>query len=250
MKLLSLLAILLNFTSCANYVRTIGTKMISPEARGKLGSGSVEFRYQAGKGERLDFSSDSTKNAMGEREMTHALTIMGELGLLSRFDIFLIPTSVAPSVFGAKFQVLGKPAAEAKQGNFSLSFYAGVGGRSGEGNADDFDLISGSTSRIKVDQDHREYGLIFGHRIFDRTLIYSNVIYLRNELKGSITESSGALVGQRFHYNLDGQIYSLGVIQYWKRSHLKLDYSHLTTDWTRTHKNFNNLFNVAYGWHW
>lgn len=252
MKPIFMFSLLFIFTACANYTRTVATKMISPEAKGELGKGSFELRYQSVKRDRIDISNDRLNNPMETLDTSYSVGMMAEIGLWTRLDFFVIPSITAAPLYALKYQILGAPAKTAKRGNTSLSVYAGTGSRSESGNSDDLDIKDGVIvfGDLDVEVDHTEVGLLYGYRWTDRLLNYLGVAYLREELNGHISSSSGTLQNQDFKYYQDGMIYSFGFIQHWSSVHLKLDYSHFISDWSHTRKDTENTFNFALGWHW
>lgn len=227
--------------------------MISPETQGELGSGSLEMRLQSSKRDKLDFSDETTKNSIDRADSPYALGAEGELGLHKRIDIFVIPSLIlAPTIFGAKYQFIGNPRLEAKAGNFSAAFLAGFGSRSeSDLNSDDIsDFFTENIKELEVKTKHKEVGLISGYRWHERFLHYANVIYLNETVEGKVTTDSGTLTDAKFKYHQDGMIYSMGFIYYFAKAHLKADYSHFVSDWTRTQRQTVNSGNLALGFNW
>lgn len=249
---ISILLSLLILTSCTSYVRTLGNRMISPESQGSLGKGSFEIRAHQSKRDQLNFENDSTTNNVQRAGSPYAAGLMGELGLLNRLDIYLIPSTVSSTIYGLKFQFLGKPESEAKKGNFSTSLVLGYGSFSDEtnGNNDLEDFFEGNVEDLEVDTTHQDVGLIVGYRWAEKFLQYANAIYLRETVEGKVTSDSGTLDNAKFTFYQDGMIYSTGFIIYFGTSHLKLDYSHFVSDWSRTEKTTVNTANFALGFNW
>lgn len=252
MKILILLIPFL-LTSCSSYIRTLGTRMISPEAQGEFGSGSLEARLQSSKRDKLDFSNDSTKNAIERADAPYALSGMGELGILERLDIYVIPSLIlAPTIMGLKYQFIGNPRMTAKRGNFSASILLGYGSRSEtDVSSDDLeDFFNENIEELEVKTKHQDVGLIFGHRWSEKILHYANVIYLHETVDGKVTTDSGTLSDAKYKFEQDGMIYSTGFIIYFSKAHWKIDYSHFVSDWTRTEKQTVNSVNTAIGFNW
>lgn len=227
--------------------------MMSPEAQGSLGSGSLELRAQASKRDQLNFENDSTKNSLERAGAPYALGAMGELGLLKRLDVYIIPSMiVSPTIYGFKYQIIGSPRESAKRGNFSTSIIAGFGNRS-EKNLDSNDIddfLQGNIEELEVNTHHKDVGLIAGYRWSEKFLHYANVIYLREKVEGKITSDSGVLNNTKYKFYQDGMIYSSGFIFYFAKAHVKLDYSHFVSDWSHTNKQTLNTANFAFGFNW
>ena len=227
--------------------------MMSPEAQGGLGNGSLELRAQTNKRDQLNFANDSTKNAIDRAGTPYAMGMMGELGLLRRLDVYIIPSLiVSPTIYGLKYQFIGSPKKEAKRGNFSTSLIVGLGKRTEENIDDDdiSDFLEGNVEDLEVKTNHKDIGLILGYRWSEKFLHYVNAIYIHEQVDGKVTSDSGTLNETKYKFYQDGMIYSSGFIFYFGSAHLKLDYSHFVSDWSRTEKQTVNTANFALGFNW
>ncbi|WP_408097883.1 hypothetical protein ACJVC5_02890 [Peredibacter sp. HCB2-198] len=252
MRFLLLLS-LMSLTSCSSYIRTVGTRMISPETHGKLGSGALEARLQATKYDRLDFDNDEIDNAVDRDSTPYTLGGLGELGLFRRLDIFAMPSTViTPTLLGAKFQFIGNPRLEAKKGNFSASILLATGSKTTHNDDSDSldDFFSGNIEKLSTKIKHNEVGLIAGYRWQDKLLHYVNVNYFRMDLNGNVTTDGGGLDNARFELHQDGMLYSTGLLYYFAKAHVKFDYTYFTSDWTHTQKQTVNSLNAALGFDW
>lgn len=240
--------------SCSTYVRTLTTRMISPETHGGLGHGALEARLQSSKRDKLDVADNTTDNAIDRADAPYALAGMGEIGFFKRLDLFIIPSlSVTPTLFGLKYQFIGSPKLEAKKGNFSTSLMIGYGqmGVKETDSGDLEDILNDNIEEIEVNTRHEEVGLVAGYRWSENFLHYANVVYLHEKVDGKVTTDSGTLVDAPYSYDQDGMIYSTGFILYFgSHAHWKVDYSHLVSDWTRTQKQTANTLNTAIGFNW
>src|SRR5688500_17334767 len=115
------LPFLLLVTSCSTYVRSPGSRMLSPVAHGKFGSGSLEARFQSLKEYKMNFEGNSTEVPFTEDQGVHTLSGLGELGIVDPIDLFAIMTVGSPFLIGGKLQFLGDRRTTAKKGNFSAS---------------------------------------------------------------------------------------------------------------------------------
>lgn len=253
MKIILLIG-LLSLASCSTYLRTSGSRMISPEAHGKLGKGTFDLaRIQGSKQYQMDFSGSSTKVPLNSDGVTYGYSMSGELGILKRLDLYLLPSFVmSPTLFGIKFQFLGDSRAEAKQGNFSASISAAGGSSRQERKdaEDDADIFDGRVDKIDVQMDHQEISLTTGYRWTEHLVHYLSATFYEEEARGKVTNNSATLVDASFKYNNNGAIYSTGVILYAGNVQFKAEYSHLTTDWTYNHKDYTNVVNAGMGFNW
>jgi hypothetical protein len=253
MKIL-LLVCLLHLVSCSTYVRTLSTRMISPEAQGKFLHSSLDgARIQSVQTNQFDFSGTTTDKKLSAKEGTYAAGISGEIGLFRRLDTYIIPSlSTSPTIYGLKFQFLGDPKLEAKQGNFSASAIFGLGnqGFSRTDSENELDQLDSDIDEIDVNVDHEDVGLIVGYRWTDKLLHYANGYYIEEKVVGKVTNNSGTLEDVPFKYNNRGMLYSMGAIYYLKIVYFKLDFSHMTLDWDHTAKQTSNSVNFGFGFHW
>lgn len=252
MKILILVPLFV-FTSCASYVRTQSTKMISPESQGGLGSGAIELRLESQKRDRLDFDNDRTDNPIDHQTADASLAGFAEVGIFKYLDIFVQPHLSSATVLGAKYQIIGDPKKAAKKGNFSTSVLVGYGSGSrtysSSGDLDEF--FNDDIKRLKIEYDHEEIGLISGYRWSDNFLHYANAIYQQDNIKGDVTKDSGPLVnGGTFKYRQDGFIYSTGFILYFAKAQWKADYSHSISDWSKSRKDSINTLSTSIGFNW
>lgn len=253
MKNILLLSLVLLFTSCSSYVRTLGTRMISPEAHGGLGKGALELRLQASKRDSFDFSDETTDNDVRRAGTPYAMGAMGEIGFFKRLDFYIIPSVLlSPTIYGLKYQLIGSPKNEARAGNFSTSLMVGFGnhGQKVDDNDSLSDFFEGNIDHIYLENKHRDVGLIMGYRWSQNFLHYANGIYLNEDIKGKVTTDSGTLNDARFNYTQSGMIYSTGFIYYFAKAHWKVDYSHFVSKWSKTEKQTVNTVNLALGFNW
>ncbi len=223
--------------------------MLSPEAQGKFGPGSLEVRVQSLKEYEMDFSGPSSKVPFTKDQAVHNLSGLGELGIVDPIDLFAIMTIGSPFLIGGKLQFLGDRRASAKKGNFSASAALALGSRStswSENNGD-IDWTGDEVKKAKTEFTHSDAGLYLGYRWFDSLLHYANAIYYAEEMSGKVTNRDETLKDAKFKYKNHGAIYSMGFIYYYKSLQLKLDYSYMSSDWTYNHSEYINTLNGAIG---
>lgn len=239
-------------TSCAGYVRTQSTKMISPEAHGGLGKGQIDVRVEAQARDRFNFANDSTNDPVEYQSSVYAVAPIGEVGIFKYLDVFLQPHIASPTVYGAKYQVVGDPRAKAKKGNLSASVLVGYGEgySSYSGGTELEDFFNEDIRKLAFTQQHQEAGLIVGYRWSDKFLHYANAIYQQDTVDGKVSKDTGPLQDANFDYRQDGMIYSSGFIVYFAKAQFKVDYSHAIADWSKTRKNSVNSVSTSLGFNW
>lgn len=248
-----ILILLFLVTACSSYVRTLGTRMISPETSSGWGNGTLDVRLQSSKRDRLNFDNDKTNNKIENYSSPYSVSAMGELGVIKRLDLFVLPSMfLTPSLLGAKVQVLGDEKKEAKRGNFSVAVMGAAGSRSDKfsSSGDLDDLILGNVDKLEVNTVHREIGLIAGYRWQEKFLHYVNGVYINETVDGKVTTDSNVLNDTKFKYHQNGMIYSTGFIWYFGTSHWKVDYSHFVSNWSKTGTQYTNSVNTALGFDW
>lgn len=244
---------LLVLTSCAGYIRTQSTKMISPESQGGLGTGALELRLESQKRDRLNFDDDTTNNSIDHQTADAALAAFGEVGIFKYLDIFVQPHTASATIIGAKYQIVGDPKKGAKKNNFSTSVLVGFGSgsRTYNSSGDLEDFFNENIERLKIEYSHEEIGLISGYRWSDQFLHYANAIYQQDNIKGDVTKDTGPLsTGGSYRYRQDGMIYSTGFILYFAKAQWKADYSHSITDWSKSRKDSINTLSTSIGFNW
>lgn len=248
-----LILTLLSLVSCSSYVRTVGSRMISPETHGKLGKGLLEARVQKVQVHQVDFSGSTADRPFEQQGDNSIVNGNFELGLWKRLDFFLLPSFVmSPTLWGAKIQVLGDTKLEAKQGNFSASIMGAIGSKSEDrkdGEGDD-DIFDGNIDKIKSDLSHQDLGLIVGYRWHNRLLHYANSIWFTEKFSGNVTNNAGTLDNAPFEYSNHGVILSTGLIWYFEAVHLKGDFSNMVTHWSKNRSVTTNSVNFAFGFSW
>lgn len=246
---------LLVLTSCASYIHTPQNRMISPEAQGRFGSGSVDLRLAATKQDRWSFADNNPKKPFDGETEVYKLSGLIDLGLVSRLDLvyldYLSGTTVG--IYGLKYQILGKTRAEAKEGNFSLSLFAAYGANRDNTN-DDGDSSqnwASNVDKLSYRIEHHDLGLIMGYRWANQLLHYVNAYYFHERARGEVTTDGNVLDQAKFKNSQNGMIYSTGVIHDLGANwYLKFDFSHMTSKWSATRGSTSNAFNGGIGVAW
>jgi hypothetical protein len=250
MKILFLLS-LLSLISCSTNVRSLGTRMLSPESQGELGKGAIDARIQGNMNSKLNFANDKTQNHVERGVPSYALGLAGDMGLVRKLDVYAIaPLNDAAGVLGLKYQLIGESRKEAKKGNFSVSIAGGFGSSSTEATSSDLTVNGDNVKKLKTDRDLIEGGLIAGYRWADNIVNYVNAYYVNQHVEGKVSTDSGVLVNAPFHYNQNSYIYSTGLIFYNNRLQLKVDYSHMVSNWIKTGSHTASTLNGGIGLSW
>jgi len=180
------------FFGCANLQTTLPTtRFESSEVPGHL---HARFTVGAGTAEDITITNDASLRPVVFNEyITQSAELLAKasLGLGERFEISVkgaLPSSILTK---GKFQFVGDPAANAKEGNFSITITAGIGdsylGKSGDQNGT-FGP-GGYNWSAYVGTVIYDVGLIAGYRPSDRFIIYGGPFFSAYSLYGSINQA-------------------------------------------------------------
>jgi hypothetical protein len=255
---ISLLFLIFILFSCASSFRTPEARMLSPEAQGKPGLGSLELRLASFQRRRANFKDNSTKKPFVPAASLYGVTGNLELGAIFRkLDIYVNPNlfSNAASVIGVKYQLIGKTRNESDRGNFSTSLAAGYGGYSGGYNKEAFFQSSEKTpdhiKKLNYKMDHFEAGVISGYRWTKNLLHYVNYFYVHEDVSGEVQTVDKVLNFKRFNTHNKGSLASTGLMFYFsERGYLKADYTHMLSAMKAGRSQSSNTGSAAIGYSW
>jgi hypothetical protein len=247
-----ILVTLVSCSSSALYVPE--ARMISPEANGELWKTNLDFRAALYRRDRAHFENHDINKPLKRQGHKPVPTPHGEMGILPRLNFYLNPNfgANAPILGGAKYQLLGNPVTTAKKGNFSVAVTGGlgqqssnfyVGWKSWEGQDKPDDVES-----VKFKTNHREVGLIAGHRWHDRFLHYVASYYFHQDITGDVKTEDAVLAHKRFDFTHDGVIYSMGFMYWFKEKfYMKGEYTHMMSAYSFSHQFTTNSGHLGLG---
>lgn len=227
---------ILLLVSCAKIqINTPSQRYISPEAQGKLFSGSFRFEQQTGTEGTIDFEGDRTDNELEIRNNVTPLTGAFDLGITDRLDFVIKGNTGAPTVYMLKYQIMGKNAKEAGADNHSLAFGIGYGTEEQNQTESDTSIFNDTNDDIAADikQDLLDITLIYGYRPQEDTLVYASLNALKQDVAFELESSDNA--------NLDGESFTLGTwaygaavgaVRYWEKYYLIVELNAQRTDYT------------------
>ncbi len=232
--------------------------MLSPEANGKPGLGSLEARLASFQRRQANFGNNSTKKPFVPAASVYGLTGNIELGAFFRkMDVYFNPNifSNAASILGLKYQILGKTRIESEKGNFSTSLAAGYGGYSGGYNKAAFFQSNEKTpdhiKKLNYSMDHVEVGVISGYRWTNKLLHYVNYFYIHEDVTGQVQTVNKVLNFKRFNTYNSGNLASTGVMYYFSdRGYVKADYTHMISSMRTGRSQSSNTGSAALGFSW
>ena len=175
---------ILFFTSCSQIkVSTPSSRFTSPEAQGKLFSGSFRMEQVTGTEGTLDFGGDKIDNEMELRNNTSSLGLNFDIGLVEQVDLTIKSSMYTPNIYTVKFQILGDPRLKAQKGNKSLAASIGYGSQEQSQSESDFELFSDSKN-IEADiiNTMLELSVIYGYRPENDTLVYTSVQAIKHDI--------------------------------------------------------------------
>jgi hypothetical protein len=244
-SLLTLCLISLVFASCAKIkVTTPSSRYISPEAKGKLFSGTARIEQQVGTEGTLDFVGDSLENPLELRNNVTAPSISLDLGIAEKIDFIIKGNSGAPTVYTVKYQFIGENKKAASKGNKSLALTLGYG-QSDESQTEDDDTIFNESSddlNAEITQALFEVSIIYGYRPQEDTLLYTSIQASKQDISFELKSKTNTNLNVK-SFTLNSWSYgaSLGAIRYFDTIALNVEISAQRTDW-----NYNDPMTYAF----
>jgi hypothetical protein len=172
MKLLLVLVFLFSY-GCAQRIKVPINRFISPEAIG--GGAEIEYRSMGFSAGVLDFSNNSTTNAL-EMGVSKDEELYLAAGIAQNVDLFLRFPEESSSMIGMKIQILGEPGKAQATGN-KLLFTLGMGSE-----RDEFD----DEFKIELKSDLQDYSLVHGYRFSPSAMIYEGISLSHYNFEGRI----------------------------------------------------------------
>ena len=242
------------FSSCAKIqINTPSSRFISPEANGKLFSGSVRGSTYKGTEGTVDFSEDKTDNPLELRNNVTGLGVDLSLGFIDRLDFLLRSSANAPSIYTLKYQILGAPRLEAKKGNQSLAVTFGYAQQEETQSESDTSVFNDSDDSIEADITQKlvDLSLIYGYRPSDDTLVYGSLQLTQHDVDFKITDSdSSSLTGEKFSINSATYGLALGATRYFNKFYSTLEVSAQRTNWSNNDPVTYGYLSFAFGFKW
>lgn len=248
-----LIGFILAFTSCAKIqINSPSSRYITPEAQGKLFSGSVRLEQQAGIEGTVDFSNDETDNPLEQRNNVTPLASSIELGLIENVDFLIKGNYGAPEVYTFKFQVLGSPATNASAGNKSLAVTVGYGTRRDNQSESDTTLFDDINDNMTADLDQSimEASVIYGYRPTEDTIAYGSIQLTRQSVTFDLESDNSTLDGENFTIESTNLGASLGALRYFQKYYLNVELSAQKTGWTNNDSSTFAFVSMALGYKW
>jgi hypothetical protein len=125
--------------------------------------------------------------------------IQGAYALVERLDLFLAKNNEAPYEIGTQFQFLGEKGSVGK--GFKASIWGSVGAQ--VDNEDESTLSLGDNSskldnvEAKTDIASRSFGLVVGHRLHEKLLIFTHFMHQFYEADSNLKINNGITVNKK-----------------------------------------------------
>ena len=242
-------------TSCASSIRinTPSAKFLSPEASGKLLSGSAQLVYNQNQQALLDLSNDSLDNDLKHTNDT-SITADAHIGLIEQLDLFVQGGSHSPDLFGVKWQVYGASRRDAKEGDISASIALAYGMQGQSETDQGEDILGTNTDDIEAEVIHRKHEATFilGKRLRDNIVGYANLRHSIEDMEVHLSSSSStALDGKVARLKSQSTSVGLGLIIYRDSGvYLDLQTSYLVTDFDNSEQTSTLFSGFSIGTAW
>ena len=170
--------------SCASKYIIPGNRFVTPESQGGVFRSSFEFQQTSAS----QLTADVSKGSVDEGVLYSDVKRSGFLfssSLMEQIDFFWNHTGSANSIFGLKYQFMGAPRTANGTGH-KMAFSAGIGGNEYETDGSDSVLYTLSV---------QEFQLLYGYRLSEFVLLYSNLSYGKYKFNGEIDSRDATLDG-------------------------------------------------------
>lgn len=190
------LILLLFLTSCATKYIIPGNRFMTPETQGGAFRSSLEIHQSSANKLTADVSDGTVDNGV-DYSVTKRTGFAYATSFLEQLDLFWTHTGGGNSLLGGKYQFAGASKAAKGAGHkMALSFAMG-------GNEHETD----SSPKVEFDLSGQEFQLLYGYRINEFVLLYSNLAYSRYTFDGEIVSGNAPIKGLKPNY--ESKLYSL-----------------------------------------
>lgn len=199
--LLFVLVVTSILTSCSHSikVRTPSSRFISPEAGGRLFASEVSGFYAAGTRAKVNLKNEKVDDPLvldNDTALFDSIGLNASIGLHEKFDLVMSAGgNHTPTLFGIKYQLIGKKRKDAKKGDQSLAITImnGTSGQTQE-SGEDLELTpQDDDTKVELDRDVMDYSIIYGKRLSDTGLAYAGLSYTSYKFKGTLDSQSSEL---------------------------------------------------------
>lgn len=190
------LIFLLFFTSCATKYIVPGNRFMTPETQGGAFRTAIEVHQSSANQLTADISNASVKDGVNTSVIKRTGFAM-ETSFLEQLDLFWTHTGGGNSLLGGKYQFVGA-SKNAKGAGHKMAISAAMGGNEHE---------TDNKNKVEFDLEGQEFQLLYGYRINEFFMMYSNLAYARYNFSGKIHSSDSAIDGLKPVY--ETKVYSL-----------------------------------------
>ena len=190
------LILLLFLTSCATKYIIPGNRFMTPESQGGEFRSSIELHQSSANQLTADVSKGSVDDGVTST-ITKRTGFKFESSLLEQLDLFWTHTGGGNSLLGGKFQFVGA-SKTAKGAGHKMAISAAVGGNEHE---------TEGSNKVEFELTGQEFQLLYGYRINEFFLLYSNLAYANYKFAGEIHSKDPVINGLKPEYQ--STLYSL-----------------------------------------
>lgn len=213
---------------------------MTPETHG--GIFKTQADYQQTQGNQLSVKPTASINideGVTNSQLYRSAYFLGT-SLFESFDIYWSQTGAANSLFGFKWQILGT-SREAKGAGHKLAFSYGFGG-----NQHEEETVPG----VKFNLSGQEIMLLYGYRMNEWFLLYSNFMYSAYDLEGTVRSSDIALNGRKLNYKSTLMGAYVGAEFLVMSLVLKIEYGYQQLAVSNSPSFSNNVYGYSLGYLW
>jgi hypothetical protein len=222
--------------SCATKYIIPGNRFMTPESQGGEFHSSIELHQSSANQLTADVSQGSVKNGVTSK-ITNRTGFEFETSFLEQLDLFWTHTGGGNSLLGGKFQFMGA-SKTANGAGHKMAISAAIGGNEHE--------IEGA-NKVEFELTGQEFQLLYGYRLNEFFLLYSNLAYASYKFAGEIRSKDPVINGLKPEY--ESTLYSLygGMEVSLGAFFVKLESGYQSIRTTDTKDEGNYIFGYAVG---
>lgn len=230
------LIFLLFLTSCATKYIVPGNRFMTPETEGGAFRTAIEIHQSTA----YQLTADVSRGSVDDGVITTVTNRTGfavETSFLEQLDLFWTHTGGGNSLLGGKYQFVGA-SKNAKAAGHKMAISAAMGGNEHE---------TDTGNKVEFELSGQEFQLLYGYRLNEFLLAYSNLSYGRYNFAGKIHSSDSTINGLKPVYeskvtSLYGGL-EIAVGAFFVKG--ECGYQELKTSDTKPESNF--IFGYAFG---
>lgn len=224
---------------CATKYIIPGNRFMTPETQGGSLESSAEFQQSQANQLTSDVRNGSVKDGVLNSVIKRSGFLFAT-SWIEQIDVFWNHTGAGNSLIGGKYQFFGASRI-AKGAGHKMAISLAIGGNQHE---------TDGSNRVRFELTGKEVQLLYGYRVNEYFLAYSNLAYGKYDFAGTITSNDPSLNGLKPAYTTQtlslygGSELTLGPFF----GKAELGYQLLQTTYTKNVMNFVAGYSLGFNW--